>query len=119
MGRVAVVSYHTLSSSGRLRSLARDRGTPGMVWRSQRDRRHPPPCGRVDSSVLSLKFLVKIAKGQKQILRLTTPKLKSVWGPIPTPATKTCRRGPRFAQDDRSVYGMDFRLRTRTFPPCA
>jgi len=60
------------------------------------------------SSVASPEFLVRIAKGQMQILRLTTPKLqpadedlsagapelKSVWGPIPTPATKTCRRGP-------------------------
>jgi hypothetical protein len=25
---------------------------------------------------------VKIVKGQKQILRLTTPKLKNVWGPV-------------------------------------
>jgi hypothetical protein len=32
--------------------------------------------------VLSLKFFVKIAEGQKQVLRLTTPKLKSVWGPF-------------------------------------
>jgi len=35
-----------------------------------------------DTSVLSQKFLVKIAKGQTPILRLTTPKLKSVWGPF-------------------------------------
>jgi len=34
----------------------------------------------VHARVLFLKFLVKIAKGQMQILRLTTPKLKSVWG---------------------------------------
>ena len=32
--------------------------------------------------VLSLDFVYKIAKGQPQILRLTTPKLKVVWGPF-------------------------------------
>jgi hypothetical protein len=44
-----------------------------------------------------------------QVLRLTTPELhptdedlsagapelKNAWGPVPTPATKTCRWGPR------------------------
>jgi hypothetical protein len=42
------------------------------------------------TSVLSLKFLMENAKGQMQIpfgklragFRLTTPKLKSVWGPF-------------------------------------
>jgi hypothetical protein len=29
-----------------------------------------------------LKFLVKIGNGPMQILRLTTPKLRSVWGPV-------------------------------------
>jgi hypothetical protein len=38
---------------------------------------------------------------QKQIFRLTIPELKNARGPTPTPATKTCRWGPRFAQDDR------------------
>ncbi len=33
-------------------------------------------------TLLSLKFLEKIAKEQTQILRLTTPKLKDVWGPF-------------------------------------
>jgi hypothetical protein len=57
----------------------------------------------------------KYIEEQPQILRLTTPnlhptnddlfvgtpkRLKSTPGaPFPTPATKTCRRGPRFAQD--------------------
>ncbi len=36
----------------------------------------------------------------RQILRLTTARLKYVWRPIPTSAAKTCRRGPRFAQND-------------------
>jgi len=36
----------------------------------------------IRASVLSLKFLVKIAKVQTQVLRLTTPELKSVWGPF-------------------------------------
>ena len=54
-------------------------------------------------------FLSKRTKEQMQVLRLTTPKLhptdedlsagapelKGVWGPVPTPATKTCRWGPR------------------------
>jgi len=40
------------------------------------------PVYEMETSVLSLKFLVKIAKGQTQILRLTTPKLKGVWGPF-------------------------------------
>ena len=46
-------------------------------------------CGRGDlkklragASVPSVMLLVKIAKGQTQILRLTTPKLKNVWGPF-------------------------------------
>jgi len=34
------------------------------------------------SRVLSLEFFVECAKKQKQILRLTTPKLKGVWGPV-------------------------------------
>ncbi len=33
-------------------------------------------------SVSCPKFLVNIAKGHKKILRLTTPKLESVWGPF-------------------------------------
>ena len=37
-------------------------------------------------------------KEQKQVLRLTTPKLKGVWGP--------------FRKDDGSFYVMDFRDRT-------
>jgi len=74
------------------------------------------------SSVASPEFLVRIAKGQMQILRLTTPKLqpadedlsagapelKSVWGPIPTPATKTCRRGPRFAPYEQEIRSNKF-----------
>jgi len=39
-------------------------------------------CYDLVSSVLSLNFVNKIAKGQMQVLRLTTPKLKSVWGPF-------------------------------------
>ena len=35
-----------------------------------------------DTSVLSQKFLVKIAKGQTQILRLTTPKTEKRLGPL-------------------------------------
>jgi hypothetical protein len=32
--------------------------------------------------VLILKFVLKRKKDKKQILRLTTPKLKDVWGPF-------------------------------------
>ena len=34
------------------------------------------------ASVVSLKFLTLFGVVKKQILRLTTPKLKSVWGPF-------------------------------------
>ena len=44
-------------------------------------------------SVLSLEFLVKIANIQRQILRLTIPKLKSVWGPFPHPSDEDLSPG--------------------------
>jgi hypothetical protein len=34
------------------------------------------------AGVLSLAFAVKVEKGQMQILRLTTSKLKDAWGPF-------------------------------------
>jgi len=34
------------------------------------------------ASVVSLRFFVKKPREPKQILRLTTPKLKDVWGPF-------------------------------------
>jgi formamidopyrimidine-DNA glycosylase len=68
----------------------------------------------------------KFSEEQQQILRLTTPnlhptnedlfvgtpeRLKSTPGaPFPTPATKTCRRGSRFAQDDSGLCAAYFRL---------
>ena len=56
-------------------------------WRRRRRNKCYRDCcdlGFVEThpSVLSLMFLVKIANGQMQILRLTTPKLKNVWGPV-------------------------------------
>jgi hypothetical protein len=43
--------------------------------------------------VLSQNFVDKIAKEQLQILRLTTPKLKSVWGPFPHPSDEDLSPG--------------------------
>jgi len=38
--------------------------------------------GRVSDKIPSQKFSSKVFKAKKQILRLTTPKLKDVWGPV-------------------------------------
>ena len=43
-----------------------------------------------------------------QILRLTTPKLKSVWGPFPHPSDEDLSPGTPVRKDDRSFYGMGF-----------
>jgi hypothetical protein len=46
-----------------------------------------------ESTVLSLKLLSRIVKDQMQILRLTTPKLKYVWGPFPHPSDEDLSPG--------------------------
>ncbi len=42
----------------------------------------PPRRGETDFFVGSQKLASELLKGQMQILRLTTPKLKDVWGPV-------------------------------------
>jgi len=47
-----------------------------------------------------------------QILRLTTPKLKSVWGLVPRARDEDLSLRAPFAQGDKLVCVMDFRDRT-------
>ena len=65
-------------------SLRHDRQHPAVTWQSSLDCsvQSELPILAHWASVLSLKFRTKIAKGQMQVLRLTTPKLKYVWGPF-------------------------------------
>ena len=59
----------------------------------------------MDSRALSPNFVCKIAKGQMQVLRLTTPKLKGVWGPFRSGRQVILCCG-LYGQDTRAVRGL-------------
>ena len=48
---------------------------------------------KIEPGVVSLNFVYKVAKVKMQILRLTTPKQKSVWGPFPHPSDEDLSPG--------------------------